>query len=252
MAQLRPQTIGTPGAPTRAMSPGRRKRDTIRHAPTLSHGARRCRAKFLRHFPNGFQDETYLDWERDYKWNAHLRWKSQLDKERFRRLLKSGDHASIAADAVAIEARTNLLFSFEKMALRDAVKSPAGARAFARGLYDLLHGAGDGDQRFESWCGVLAGLPRRQTRVLTWPVATVFGFLAQPKIHFFLKPNVTRSAFSQYGLPFAYVSRPNGTTYSELLALTRTVKRDLAAMRPRDLIDIQSFLWVQGSDEYPD
>ena len=80
----------------------------------------------------------------------------------------------------------------------------------------------------------------------------MFGFLAQPKIHFFLKPNVTRSAFSLYGLPFAYVSRPNGTTYSELLALTRTVKRDLAAMRPRDLIDIQSFLWVQGSDEYPD
>jgi len=252
MAQLRRQTIGTPARAPRAPSLGRRKRDTIRNAPTLSPGARRCRAKFLRHFPNGFQDETYLDWERDYKWNAHLRWKSQFGEERFRRLLKSGDHASIAADAVAIEARTNLLFSFEKMALRDAVKSPAGSRAFARGLYDLLYGAGDAGQRFEAWCGLLAGLPRRQTRVLTWPVATVFGFLAQPKIHFFLKPNVTRSAFSQYGLPFAYVSRPNGTTYSELLALTRAVKRDLAAMRPRDLIDIQSFLWVQGSDEYPD
>ena len=252
MAQLRRQTNGRPARAPRATSPGRRKRDTIRHAPTLSQGARRCRAKFLRHFPNGFQDETYLDWERDYKWKAHLRWKNQFGEERFRRLLKSGDHVSIAAGAVAIEARTNLLFSFEKMALRDAVKSPAGARAFARGLYDLLHGPDDADQRFESWCGVLAALPRRQTRVLTWPIATVFGFLAQPKIHFFLKPNVTRSAFSQYGLPFAYVSRPNGTTYLELLALTRTVKRDLAAMRPHDLIDIQSFLWVQGSDEYPD
>jgi hypothetical protein len=30
------------------------------------------------------------------------------------------------------------------------------------------------------------------------------------------------------------------------------VRRDLRDLRPRDLIDIQSFLWVQGSDEYPD
>jgi hypothetical protein len=35
---------------------------------------------------------------------------------------------------VAIESRTNLLFSFEKMALRDAVRTGAGARLFAEGL----------------------------------------------------------------------------------------------------------------------
>src|SRR5688572_14819809 len=34
----------------------------------------RCRRKFLRFFPGGFQDETYLDWERDYKVAAHARW----------------------------------------------------------------------------------------------------------------------------------------------------------------------------------
>ena len=33
-----------------------------------------CRRKFLRYFPGGFGDETYLDWERDYKWEAHERW----------------------------------------------------------------------------------------------------------------------------------------------------------------------------------
>ena len=30
----------------------------------------------------------------------------------------------------------------------------------------------------------------------------------------------------------------------------RTVSRDLRDLRPRDQIDIQSFIWVQGSDEY--
>jgi hypothetical protein len=206
----------------------------------------------LRHFPGGFWDETYLDFERDYKWNAHLRWEELLNRKAFRGLLDAGEAETVAAHAVTIEARTNLLFSFEKMALRDAVKTPAGARIFAEGLYEFLHGSGDPAGRFGAWCSVVAALPRRQTRVLTWPVATVFGFLAQPRLHFFLKPRVTRCAFQVYGLQFPYQSRPDAETYAALLALARKVKRDLASLRPRDMIDIQSFLWVQGSDEYPD
>jgi hypothetical protein len=46
--------------------------------------------------------------------------------------------------------------------------------------------------------------------------------------------------------------RPNAETYGKLLSLARKVKRDLASLRPRDMIDIQSFLWIQGSDEYPE
>jgi hypothetical protein len=30
-----------------------------------------ARRKFLRFFPKSFYDETYLDWERGYKWEAH-------------------------------------------------------------------------------------------------------------------------------------------------------------------------------------
>jgi hypothetical protein len=223
-----------------------------RESPPLSIGARRCRAKFLRHFPKGFRDETYCDWERDYKWNAHERWETALGERTFARLLKASEYTSISSLAVSIESRTNLLFSFEKMALRDAVKTLDGAKAFAEGLFEFLHGEGEVATRFQTWCDVVGGLPRRQTRVLTWPVVTVFGFLAQPRQHFFLKPNVTRKALQAYGLPFGYRSRPNGETYAELLTRARKVKRDLVAMHPRDMIDVQSFLWVQGSDEYPD
>ena len=62
-------------------------------------------------------------------------------------------------------------------------------------------------------------------------------------------PQTKRHAF---GLPFDYRLRPNAETYGKLLSLARKVKRDLASLRPRDMIDIQSFLWIQGSDEYPD
>ena len=136
------------------------------------------------------------------------------------------------------------------MALRDAVKSGAGARSFAEGLYDFLHGAANVERRFERWVEVVAALPRRQTRVLTWPLVTVFGFIAPPGVHVFLKPNATRASALAYGFDFQYDSRPSWETYASLLEFGRIVRQDLQDLRPRDMIDIQSFLWVQGSDEY--
>ena len=213
-------------------------------------GAEKCRRKFLRFFRKGFYDQKYIDWERGYKWEAHEKWNSTLGRDTLRALINDGEAAEAARRAVNLESKTNLLFSFEKMALRDAIKPPAGARAFAEGLYEFLYGRGSIETKFENWVECVAGLPRKQTRVLTWPLVTVFGFVALPEEHFFLKPMVTRAAAREYGFDFQYKSRPNWDTYSNLLEFARTVSRDLRDLKPRDMIDIQSFLWVQGSDEY--
>ena len=212
----------------------------------------RCRRKFLRYFPAGFRDETYIDWERSYKWETHERWEEVLAQKEFRRLLDSGEFSEIARRAIRAEQRSrhSMLFSFEKMALRDAVRSASGARAFAEGLYAFLHGRGGMHVRLERWVDVIAALPRRQTRVLTWPLVTVFGFIAQPKVHVFLKPNTIRAAARAYGYDLPYRSRPDWDTYASLLDFAAIVRRDLTDLAPRDMIDIQSFLWVQGSDEY--
>ena len=86
--------------------------------------------------------------------------------------------------------------------------------------------------------------------MLTWPVVTVFGFIAAPDRHIFLKPNVTKLAAREYGFDFQYRSRPAWDTCKSLLDFAETVRRDLRDLRPRDMIDLQSFIWVQGSDEY--
>ncbi|MEY2550241.1 MAG: hypothetical protein QOG12_385 [Verrucomicrobiota bacterium] len=217
-----------------------------------SIGADRCRRKFLRFFPKGFRDETYLAWEREYKWETHQNWEEALNQNEFRRLLKKREYAEIAARAVRTEQRSrhSMIFSFEKMALRDAVKPAAGARAFATGLYDFLHGTGDDEAKFDAWCETVAALPRKQTRVLTWPLVTVFGFIAQPDKHIFLKPMVTKIAAEKYGFNFSYQSKPNWETYASLLEFAATIRRDVRDLKPRDMIDLQSFMWVQGSDEY--
>jgi hypothetical protein len=211
-----------------------------------------CRKKFLRFFPKGFRDETYLAWERDYKVETHQRWEEALNRNEFRRLLEKSEYAEIATRAVRTEQRSrhSMIFSFEKMALRDALKPAAGARAFANGLYEFLHGGGSDEARFLAWRDTVAALPRKQTRVLTWPLLTVFGFIAQPQKHIFLKPMVTKIAAQKYGFDFHYQSKPNWETYASLLEFAATIRRDLRDMKPRDMIDLQSFMWVQGSDEY--
>jgi hypothetical protein len=212
--------------------------------------ARRARRRFLEFFPDGFRDETYVDTERSYKWNAHREWIDAFGAGRMADMISAGDYHAIASGAVRLEARTNLLFSFEKMALRDALKSPDGARQFATGLNDWLYGSGSERDRFEEWVEVVGRLPRHQTRVRTWPVVTVFGFLARPKVHMYVKPTVLRTAADRYGFDLHYKSAPSWETYSSVLDFARTVRRDVGDLYPRDLIDIQSYLWVQGSAEY--
>lgn len=213
-------------------------------------GIERAKRKFLRKFPGGFRDETYLAWERDYKWKAHLEWEEHLNLSAFKAKLQAGLYKDIADRAVKIESGRSLLFSFEKMALRDAVRQEDGAKRFSEGLFALLHGEGPLEQRFIDWVATVDQLPRKQTRVLTWPLVTVFGFIAQPQRHIFLKPTTTREAARKISLPFDYTSRPNWKTYAEYLNLASIVRKAIRDMHPRDMIDIQSFLWVQGSAEY--
>ena len=114
-----------------------------------------------------------------------------------------------------------------------AVKT--GAREFSVGLFDLIYGKGSERAKFETWCEVVASLPRKQTRVLTWPLVTVFGFVAVPDRHIFLKPNVTRIAAREYEFDFDYRSKPNWDTYTSLLEFAEAVRRDTRDLKPKDM-----------------
>ena len=74
-------------------------------------------------------------------------------------------------------------------------------------------------------------------------------FLARPDTHVFLKSNVTRVAALAYQLDLGYSTRVAWPTYRRTLAIARAVLGDTRDLRPRDMIDAQSFIWVQGSDE---
>ena len=168
-------------------------------------------------------------------------------------MLARGEFRQIADIAVRIESRTNLLFSFEKMALRDAVKTPAGARLFATELYAFLWGRGSPQRKFD---GLDPGGGRpaaRQTRVLTWPLVTVSASLPGPTSTCSSSRMVTRKAARAYGFDFQYRSQPSWPVYQSLLTFAAIIRRDLdrkPGFKARDMMDVQSFIWVQGSEEY--
>ena len=126
----------------------------------------------------------------------------------------------------------------------------AGKRRVAEGLFEFLHGEETLEHRFECWVAAIERLPRKQTRVLIWPLIAVFGFIAQPDTHIFLKPKTTKEAARKLGLNLDYKLRPNWATYKSYLEMAEVTRKKIRDFRPRDMIDIQSFLWVQGSDEY--
>jgi hypothetical protein len=216
-------------------------------------GAARCRRKFELYYPDGFGDEAYLIAERSHKERAHMEWEAELDAQSFRKLLARGEYRQIADTALRIESRTNLLFSFEKMALRDALRPAAGARLFAHELHAFLYGRGSLQRRFDDWVQAITELPRTRGRVLTWPVVTAFGFIARPDRHLFLKPRVTCKASRAYGFDLPYQAAPAWPVYERLMTFSAIIRRDLdrrPGLKARDMIDVQSFIWVQGAQEY--
>lgn len=206
--------------------------------------------RFLKFFPRAFKDERYIDWERTYKWEAHKFFQEHLNKEKFEALMRSRDYAEIAARAMQTEARTNFIFSFEKMALRDGMKAPGGARIFAEGLHQVLYGKGPMKERFIAWLVALGEVPRKKSRVLSWPVATFFPFIAQPDQHILLKPTAMKVAAQALDFDLEYKTSPSFYTYDRLLTLADAVGAGISDLKPKDYHDIQSFLWTIGSPEY--
>ena len=79
--------------------------------------------------------------------------------------------------------------------------------------------------------------------------ATYLPFLWRPETHMFLKPEVTKDFALRVGHRFAadYEARLETTVYESLLDLVSRTAAELADLKPRDRIDVQSFIWVIGS-----
>jgi len=165
-----------------------------------------------------------------------------LGKEVAIRLLLEGNHDEVCRRALSAVNATNLIFPNEKMSLKDGLRDPDNKKQFARTLVDLLHGDPPFETRFNGYIGALEKLGASK-----WTTATYFPFLAYPQEHMFLKPEVTQQAATACDFELKYRSEPNFATYAALLEFCLALGTVITDLAPRDMIDLQSFIWCIGS-----
>ncbi len=205
--------------------------------------------RFLRHFPGGFENERYLKQERAYKVAANLKFRDQLSLDRVGKILAADDASStklFTSPASSIISSVGLVSPIESAAFRDAMRDKAAARVFYEALFNLLREREPGGKEFDAYVDAPEQLPAKRARVATWPNATVPLYIAQPERFLFLKPEVSKAAAESLAFDMHYQPRVNWATYSAFLEMGSIYLDLLRPIGARDLIDVQTFIFVVG------
>jgi hypothetical protein len=202
---------------------------------------------FQSKFPKGFNDPQYFAEEREYKLQAHQHCDELLNNEQFSKLLSSDNIDELVRRVLSIESKINVLSVFEKTSFRDALKNKKAATLYLQTLFGILQ-KGAKENVMAAYFEAVTSLPAElgKSRVATWPVATVMPYLAMPNVFMFLKPDVTRECAERLNFNLCYDAKPNYLTYSKLLLMCDLLMEQLVPLGARDMIDLQSFIWVIG------
>lgn len=194
-----------------------------------------AKKRFLRFFPHGFSDNSYLERERGYKDKARA---ALIEAAPVEAVVTGAPGAAVLMKKGLA---TNLLSRFEAARIGEVLASKHGA-GFAQAAAAFTS---------EPTQSSLAAMEKaiKPYGHASWPMATYFPFLWAPQSHMFLKPEATIDFAERTGDPFprAYSSALDITVYGALLKLASRTEQQLAALKPRDRIDVQSFIWVVGS-----
>jgi hypothetical protein len=191
-----------------------------------------ARNRFLHWFKGGFSSPEFVKDERAYKWSA----KEKLEKHAPLDAALTG--TGYAAGMFSVFTCTNLLSQFELMRMKEALQSSSGD-AFVRGAARFAMGE------------TKAGLYEMQQalkpyEIAKWTAVTYLPFLWRPETHMFLKPEVTTDFALRVGHAFdrEYDAQLDLPIYQSLLDLVTKTEKEIEDLRPRDRIDVQSFIWV--------
>lgn len=193
-----------------------------------------ARARFLHWFPGGFASDYYLEQERTYKLKA----KTELEKTAPVEEAATGSgHGEAALRAYRA---TNLLYPVEKTRLQSLLRG-SDADAFVRAAARFA--LGEGKSALRAMESLLT--PHDNAK---WTVVTYLPFLWQPDTHIFLKPEVTKDFATRVGHSLAHSYSPelDYGVYEDLLDLAGAIRQSVHDLGPRDMIDIQSVIWVVG------
>jgi len=200
---------------------------------------------FLERFPEGFYGENFNKHEREYKDKAHVLAQELLGKQSFAELLDNENYPDIIKRALKTVNSTNLIFPNEKMALKDGLKEPTNEKEFSHALFLLLHGESELEQRFTDFANILENIGAAK-----WTTLSYFLFITHPDKYMFIKPTITQFSAELCSFEINYKPQLNWLTYLSVLKFSEYLFSALSELKPRDMIDVQSFMWCIAPGTY--
>ncbi len=200
-------------------------------------------AEFVARHPQGFADpEQPGKGERAARWRAaHAAWVEAFGNGQGEALLAADDVRELVKRALRVERLVVAVpGALEEGALKDALGDAAAARLFFEALLGLLSVPSPARARFDKLFAVVAGLGAAPAS--TWPIATIFPFIAEPGRHVALLPKPARAAAERLGCDLRYDPAPNWATYSSLKAFSARLLEALKPIGARDFCDVEWFL----------
>lgn len=207
-------------------------------------------ALFEKLFPGGFEGETFINDERGaegatgklgHKTAAIALTRAELSPERF----DSAPPDEVFESARRILGATNIVFPIEGAIPFGGIAEEDRPAALAA-LKDLLHGQDDYGARLERFVAAL-NLKDKSGKVkkVTWPLATVFGALWAPDQHTCVKPTAFAAQGALLGSPVPPSQPVTAEGYRQFFEIAKETQKRLldAGQRPRDLVDVYSFIW---------
>jgi len=208
---------------------------------------------FLKTYPNGFNDKNYLKNIRNFIEENHNYAFSKLNKTSLKKLInnnKWNEVCDIAKDIMSYKPKNYIkknnldvvdgylhrygdIIPFQK-----GLDAPSNQKLFSSKLYELLYGKYNIEDRFNSYLQMLSDI-----KCLNWPLVTYFLFIIYPDEFLLVRPTWLIKTSEIFRYDIKYKSEVNFNSYDCMLKFSIYLKGQLKLLKPKDLIDIYSFIW---------
>ena len=195
-------------------------------------------------FPDwgGFASPAFVKEEVHYKHQAVTLMHETLGADEMQRLMAAGQEDEIIQRLGKVGRKTNLLFQTAPLEgdLNILHVEIRDKPAFCRQVFDLLHGQSPSPERLAHYAAYVEsqGYPNR------WTFPTYLLFLCHPESEMLVKPRITAWLFQYLGMAQKLSAHPTAESYQTILDIVEALKTALAEYHPRDMVDIQSLIWI--------
>ena len=216
-------------------------------------------AFFEKLFPGGFLGDAFVNGERGadgakgklaMKTGAMALAQEELSAARF----DSATTEELFDSATRLLKATTIVFPIEGSIPFGGMKAEHRADAMA-GLKQLLHTTGDYGARLERFVHSIDLKDKKgNEKTVSWPLATVFAALYSPKDVTCVKPSLFAMQAATLGTVVEKAQPVSGRGYSAFHDVAVKVQALLVAagQKPRDMMDVYSFMWRTHSEKATD